>query len=125
MSVAERVRIARAYGRGLSKREVGKIHGRSASTVARHLERADVETRESTPVADVDEVVRLYNDEELSIREIARKLGVSYGTIHRIASTHADIRPRGGDSRGSPGRPQGRDVSTTGDGPGEAAEGAS
>jgi hypothetical protein len=50
---------------------------------------------------DPDEVVRMYEAELLSIREIAKRLGGSYGAVHRMVSTHATPR--------SPGHRTGRD----------------
>lgn len=44
---------------------------------------------------DPHEVVRMYEVELLSIREIAKRLGRSYGAVHRIVSRHATPRSPG------------------------------
>jgi IS30 family transposase len=44
---------------------------------------------------DPDEVVRMYETELLSIREIAKRLGRSYGAVHRIVATHTTPRSPG------------------------------
>jgi IS30 family transposase len=44
---------------------------------------------------DPAEVVRMYESELLSIREIAKRLGRSYGAVHRIVSTQATPRSSG------------------------------
>lgn len=50
----------------------------------------------------VARVVRMYDEEKLSIRQIATRLGSSYGTVHAIVSQHTKPRPRGGNRRSSP-----------------------
>jgi hypothetical protein len=52
--------------------------------------------------ADPTKVLRLYDVERLSIRAIAKRLGVSYGSVHRIVSTRTVPR--------SDGRPLKRDA---------------
>jgi transposase-like protein len=49
---------------------------------------------------DPAEAVRLYNDEQMTIRQIAKKIGVSYGSVHRTLSERTTLRPRGGPQRG-------------------------
>jgi IS30 family transposase len=44
---------------------------------------------------DPDEVVRMYEAELLTIRQIAERLGRSYGAVHRIVSRHATPRSPG------------------------------
>jgi IS30 family transposase len=96
----ERGRIVDAYKRGLPMTQVAKIVGRTPQTVKRQLEVANQPVRRPRTDIDPDEVVRLYEKELLSLRQIARRLGVSYGTVHRIVADKATMRPPGGDSRG-------------------------
>lgn len=44
------------------------------------------------------EAARLYGKGD-SIREVARKLGRSYGWAHRTIADQGDLRPRGGQKR--------------------------
>jgi hypothetical protein len=44
---------------------------------------------------DPAEAVRMYESELLSIREIAKRLGRSYGAVHRMVATHTTPRSRG------------------------------
>ena len=51
--------------------------------------------------ADPDKVVQLYDVELLSIRAIAKRLGMSYGAVQRIVSTHTTTRPNGRPGKGN------------------------
>ena len=89
----ERRKIVEIYKKGLTIPEVAKIVGRTPQTVKRHLEAADVPVRQSRTGVDPKEVVRLYTKEMLSLRQINRRLGVSYGTVHRIVANSEAMRP--------------------------------
>lgn len=95
----ERNRIARAYQSGLSLAEVGQVIGRSTTTVRRALSREEVPVRKTRVDVDPEEVVRMYDKEKMSMRQIGRRLNVSYGTVHRIVSANTTPRTRGGHTR--------------------------
>ncbi|WP_433616977.1 helix-turn-helix domain-containing protein [Dactylosporangium sp. CA-139114] len=42
------------------------------------------------------QMVRLYIDDRLSIRQVARQMGCAYGTAHRVLhAAHVQMRPKG------------------------------
>jgi transposase len=77
------------WDEGLSQREIASICDVSNSTIARHFERNDIETRckgggpEDKKYRNEEWLVEKYHEEELTISEVANEVGCSDGTILR------------------------------------------
>jgi DNA invertase Pin-like site-specific DNA recombinase len=93
VDAVERRRIVSHYKSGLNMTTVGRIVGRSPQTVRRQLEKAEVPIRSNSVEVDPEQVIKLY--ETMSLRAVAKKTGVSYGTVHRIVTNAGKIRARG------------------------------
>jgi DNA-binding CsgD family transcriptional regulator len=82
--------IVRAYvGEGLRLQEIGARFGLHRETVAEILEKAGVRKRASQPTRDQrkrrdEEIVRLYVQERLPLREIGARCGLSVSGIRGI-----------------------------------------
>jgi len=82
--------IVHAYvGEGVRFREIGARFGLHRETVAEILEKAGVRKRASHPTRDQQtrrdgEIIRLYVEERLSLREIAARCGLSVSGIRGI-----------------------------------------
>ncbi len=62
--------------------------------------------RKPPPQAVIDEWAAKYN-QGFSVRHVAAKAGVSYGTVHRYLTTHPTVAMRGRDGKPRPSRPTG------------------
>lgn len=91
----ERTKIVRLYGTGMSVAEVAAECQRDDDTVRRQLDRAGIPLRGTPPaVIDIPEAVRIYQQEHASVRDIAARYGVGYGTAHRALSDNTTLRSR-------------------------------
>lgn len=87
------------YLAGLSLRQIGAEVNLDRETIRRELQAAGVTRRPRGHPADTshDETcVRLYAQERLSIRQIARHLGIDFSAVHRaLKRTRTPLRPPG------------------------------
>ena len=94
-------RMIELYQSGLSMREVGLEFGMSGQRVEQILKKAGIETRRYTrsnrlfearkskrKVISKELLLELYKDEELSVFEIIKKLGVSYVSFYKSLKYH-------------------------------------
>jgi hypothetical protein len=87
--------MAAWYRQGLTLSEVARLAQRASGTVRRHLRLAGIKLRPSFREIPGAEVRKLYDENQMSIRGIARHYKISYGLAHRLVTTHASVRPPG------------------------------
>jgi DNA-binding CsgD family transcriptional regulator/predicted DNA-binding protein (UPF0251 family) len=100
--------VVRLYTRGLSARQAGAGIGLSTDQVYRILRKAGVKRRRRgsrPPSVGVKqrnrEVVRLYDQEGLTLREVGARVGLSHERVRKILEA-ADVSRRGGPARFPP-----------------------
>ncbi|MDR2379721.1 MAG: helix-turn-helix domain-containing protein [Bifidobacteriaceae bacterium] len=78
--------LAGAYGAGETARGLARKHGLHRSTVVRKLRRSGVSTGQRTLSASYELVaeIRQLRERGLSLRAIAKQVGVSHPSVHRL-----------------------------------------
>lgn len=92
--------MCRTYAEVENVSETARRCGRSLKTVTRHLRAAGVTIKPRRLEIDEEKIVKLYRDDRLSLRVIAARTMLSYGTVHRVVSEARVMRKRGSESRG-------------------------
>lgn len=87
--------MRRTYAEVGSISETARRHRRSEKTVTRHLRAEGVKITPRRLDLDSGRIVRMYVEGRLSLRAIAARVGVSYGTVHRVIADAGVMRRRG------------------------------
>jgi len=85
------VSVSAGFEQGMSCTALARTHGVHKTTVLRRLRKAGVETRRATLASSSDLVgkVRELGEQGLSERRIAKAVGVSKSSVHRLLAVQS------------------------------------